>query len=191
MEHGTGRAGRTDQGSVSRQIVSAPITEFPNFEHLEADARKADQVVSNPKRPKPIVPSGLRLPQVRRATARVSGLGRGRGAALPDLRARLRSGGPAPGRYSGVIHATRQRSGVFRHLDMEKICPIMHRTSRTQRTGDWSRETRHFPRFAAMKKKARIASEDRCSIQLSHLIAVDEQTYGLGYEGVSCRPCSR
>ena len=32
----------------------------------------------------------------------------------------------------------------------------------------WSRKTRHFPRFAAMKKKARIASEDRCSIQLSY-----------------------
>jgi len=28
----------------------------------------------------------------------------------------------------------------------------------------WSRKTRHLPRFAAMKKKAQIASEDRCSI---------------------------
>ena len=41
----TGLAGLTGQikDRFPGQIIAAPITEFPNFEHLEADARKADQ----------------------------------------------------------------------------------------------------------------------------------------------------
>ena len=58
---------------------------------------------------------------------------------------------------------TQFKSGVFdtcRHPNLPNYAP----NKQNQRTGDSSRETRYFPRFAATKKKARIASGDRCSI---------------------------
>jgi hypothetical protein len=50
--------------------------------------------------------------------------------------------------------------------DNAQFCTIMHQKAKREKAV-WSRKTRYFPRFAAMKKEARIASVDRCSIQLS------------------------